>query len=198
MIIGNPSVFAIESMITTAYSTLSFRALGFFVIHVQGIQYGVREPDASMLACSIDEVASRIADRGKHTASFASEVDPHNIAKTYYERFYGSGVADNNFGISDDEFEKQILSHEIVWIPDGDAAFDDGTHVLHFDVDNSVRLIAFKSASNIEYDLPSLRDIWLPADVFYEILETWHSEFYREWLFLDKADSETGPSKHTR
>jgi immunity protein 42 of polymorphic toxin system len=36
MIVGNPSIFAIESQITKAYESLSMRALGFFVVHIGG------------------------------------------------------------------------------------------------------------------------------------------------------------------
>ena len=34
MIVGDPSIFAIESGITKAYERPSFLALGFFVLHV--------------------------------------------------------------------------------------------------------------------------------------------------------------------
>lgn len=61
MIIGNPSIFAIESTITRAYERQSLRALGFFVIHVRGHCYGVRSPDSTFLACSYDEVLRRLA-----------------------------------------------------------------------------------------------------------------------------------------
>jgi hypothetical protein len=37
-----------------------------------------------------------------------------------------------------------IYSRHILWAPDGDAAFDDGSYILQFDVDERVRLIAFK------------------------------------------------------
>lgn len=45
MTIGDPAVFAVESQITSAYERLSLRALGLFVIHIQGQTYGVRLPD---------------------------------------------------------------------------------------------------------------------------------------------------------
>jgi hypothetical protein len=71
MVIGNPSVFAIESGITQAYESLSLRALGFFVIHVGGRRFGVYESDATMLANSYDTVQTRVARRGGHTSRFA-------------------------------------------------------------------------------------------------------------------------------
>jgi len=79
VIVGNPAALALESGITEAYARLSFRALGFFVIHVGGRSYGVRSSDATMLACSFDQVKKRIVDRGGHTAAFATEVDPGNL-----------------------------------------------------------------------------------------------------------------------
>ncbi len=39
--VGNPKRFAIESGITQAYARLCFRALGFFVVYLQGNIYGV-------------------------------------------------------------------------------------------------------------------------------------------------------------
>ena len=52
MIIGNLSIFAIESSITQAHNTLSQRALGFFAIHVGGRRFSVCEPDATMMSWS--------------------------------------------------------------------------------------------------------------------------------------------------
>src|SRR5580700_10908121 len=83
VIIGDPSVFAIESGITQAYDRLSQRALGFFVIPVGGRRFGVYKPDATMLGCSFDTVQRRIAERGTHTASFANETDGGRIADAF-------------------------------------------------------------------------------------------------------------------
>ena len=52
MMIGDPGISAIESEITQAYEPVSVRAMGFFVIHMGGRCYGVRRPDATMLARS--------------------------------------------------------------------------------------------------------------------------------------------------
>ena len=54
MLIGDTQEFAIKSFIFKAYARLSFRALGFFVIHVGGRRYGVYESNATMLANSLD------------------------------------------------------------------------------------------------------------------------------------------------
>ena len=80
MIVGKPSIFAIESCIKTPYSRLGFRALGYFLIHIQGHRYGVQQPDATMLACSFDEVERRIKNRGMHTAPLFVQRSPSEIA----------------------------------------------------------------------------------------------------------------------
>jgi hypothetical protein len=86
--IGSPSVLAVESSITRAYERLSCRALGFFVIHVGGRCYGGRSVDATMMACSFDEVESRIALRGSHSVPFASEPDAGKIADRFRSALY--------------------------------------------------------------------------------------------------------------
>ena len=89
MIVGDPRVFAIESKITKAYERLSFRALGFFVIHVSGRRYGVHSPEATMLACSFDQVENRTARCGTHTTPFAAEISGGEIADAFLAAVYG-------------------------------------------------------------------------------------------------------------
>src|SRR5882762_10341514 len=56
MTAGQTSIFAVESEITQAFERPSLRGLGFFVIHIMGRCYGIKYPDATMLANSFDEV----------------------------------------------------------------------------------------------------------------------------------------------
>lgn len=182
MIIGNSFVFAIESEITQAYERLSYRALGFFVIHINGHSYGVREPDATMLACSFDEVKRRIANRGKHTADFA-ELDPGQIADAFRNAMYADKQEESYFGTALSEFRRHFDqdANDLLWVPDGDAAFDDGSYILHFDVGNRVRLIAFKSGRGYRHDPATLSEIWMPIEDFYRILQQWLDLFDAEW-----------------
>lgn len=170
MIIGDPSVLAIESDITRAYERLSFRALGFFVIYVSGFCYGRRSADSSMLARSFDEVRNRIAMRGGHIVPFAAEADAGRIADAFRNTIYGEEPRESQFGILLPQFREMIYSKQIVWAPDGDEAFDDGSYMLQFDIEDHVRLIAFKSARCHPYDPATIRDVWLAADYFYDIL----------------------------
>ena len=188
MIVGDPSSFAIESSITSAYDRLSFRALGYFVIHVGGHRYGVCKPDASMLANSFEEVGSRIAGRGKHTAPFASE-DAGQIAEGFRNAIFADEQATSYFGLPVHEFSEFFFerSSAIQWAPDGDEAFDDGSYVLQFDVQDRVRLIAFRSDESYLHVPSTLRDVWLPADEFYDVLQRWHGAFEREWNAMPKT-----------
>jgi hypothetical protein len=85
-------------------------------------------------------------------------------------------------------FVESIYAANIQWAPDGDAAFDDGSYILQFDVDRQVRLIAFKSMPDGSlYDPSTLVDLWMPTGEFNEILQRWHDDFVAEWTSLPKA-----------
>jgi hypothetical protein len=187
MTVGDTSIFAIESKITRAFERLSFRGLGFFVIHVAGQCYGIKSPDQSMLACSFDEVGRRIKGRGTHQAPFA-EAPAIDIANAYTNAVYLDNSGNETyFGMSDAQFTKTLYSNSLVWAPDGDEAFDDGSYVLQFDVGDRVRLIAFKRPDSL-VDLASMREIWLSSDIFYSILRQWRDAFMAEWASLPKHD----------
>lgn len=192
MLVGTPSIFAIESSITIAYERLSFRALGYFVLHLSGKRYGQYLPDATMLACSYDEVIQRVSERGNHVAPFANEGDAGQIAKAFRQALYSEEQADSYFGIPLADFVKFFSKSEqnIMWAPDGDEAFDDHSYVLQFDIGNQVRLIAFKSGANYLPDPETLSDLWLDAEDFYKILQTWHESFHAEWVLAQKVKAE--------
>ncbi len=187
MIVGNPNLFAIESTITTAYERLSFRAIGSFTIHAGGYRYGVQDLNATMLACSFDAVSARILNRGNHTAPFANDPQPGGVAEAVRHALYADCAESQSFfGLSRVQFAGMIHSRKLLWAPDGDAAFDDGSFVLQFDLEDRVRLIAFQSTVGYEHDPGTLRDVWLAADDFYEILREWCDAFEREWLRAPK------------
>ena len=170
MIVGDPTIFAIESIITEAYERLSFLALGLFVIHVGGRCYGVYKPDATMLACSFGEVEERIAHRGRHTAPFADELDAGKIADAVRHAIFADEPDDQYFGIPREEFREMFYTQSVdrMWAPDGDEAFDDGSYVLHFDVEDRVRLIAFQCQESIPHSHGTLRVGWHDPDGFAE------------------------------
>ena len=97
---------------------------------------------------------------------------------------------DNNenetyFGMNEAQFTKTLYSKSLVWAPDGDEAFDDGSYVLQFDVGDRVRLIAFKRPESL-VDSTSVREVWLSSDSFYSTLREWRNTFLAEWESLPK------------
>ncbi|WEX86797.1 Imm42 family immunity protein [Sinorhizobium garamanticum] len=165
-----------------AYPHPSQMALGFFIIHVGGNAYGVRESDASMLGCSFQEVGDRLVRKGKHRMALGPEHDGRSIAAAYLAAFYREEPEHNDFlGLSLTAFSEALISNAIIWVPDGDEAFDDGSHVLQFDIGDKVRIIAFKNTED-PADMPdTLVEQWLDADDFYDVLERWKWLFKRQW-----------------
>src|SRR5262249_5900052 len=141
-LVGDTSVFAIESEITVAYHRASFRALGFFTIYVRGKMFGFRKPDATMLACSFDAVETRLSNAGSHTFPFG-DADAASIVSAYEHALFIDDGTKSCFGMSSQAFIELLHEKNIVWAPDGDEAFDDGSHILQFDIGDRVRLIAF-------------------------------------------------------
>jgi hypothetical protein len=187
LIVGDPSVFAVESSITQAYERLSLLALGFFVIYVGGRCYGRRTPDSTMLACSYDEVGRRIGMRGGHTGPFAADTDAGQIADAFRDAIYTGKTKEGYFGIPVPQFCDMIQSKRFQWAPDGDEAFDDGSCVLQFDVQDRVRVIAFSCGQNSLHDPATLHDIWLSAADFYSLLQSWRDAFQAEWASIPKV-----------
>jgi hypothetical protein len=190
MIVGHASTFAIESEIGSAYEEPGLLALGFFVIHILGRRYGVKEPDATMLSNSFTEVCRRLAERGLHNAPFAAGTEAAQVAVAFRRAVYTEcDEGELFFGMALSEFTEALYSNRLVWAPDGDEAFDDGSYVLQFDIGDRVRLIAFNSTSDEDplWDPTSLREVWLAADQFYGVLHEWRDKFRLEWESLPKA-----------
>jgi len=180
MLIGNPSTCAIESSITRVYSNPGAFALGYFLIHVVGNVYGVRDPDASLLACSFDEVQRRLKRRGHHCFPDISGFSANAIAEAVHNAIYSEEPDDYVLDMPAEEFSQTLYAKKIIWAPDGDAAFDDGGHVLQIDEEDRVRIIAFINDYDAEIIRKSVSEVFLSPSIFYETLQTWKDIFERE------------------
>lgn len=191
MIIGDPKVFAIESEISRAFERPSTMALGFFVIHIAGRRFGVRSPEATLLACSYGEVGDRIDRRGSHTAGFVIE-PAGRIADAVRDAIYAPDEEEMRlFGLSQAELSDRIHSSHLLWAPDGDEAFDDRSYVIHFDAGDRVRLIGFRSRdADYHHDPATLAEMWIDAGAFYGVLARWHLQFHAEWQAAPKEKEE--------
>ena len=126
--------------------------------------------------------------RGRHTAPLlATESDAGKVADAFRGALYGGMPQEGYFGLPQAQFSEMIDSKRIVWCPDGDEAFDDGSYVLQLDVGRRVRLIAFKSGQGRLHDPGTLSDVWLAADDFYAVLRCWSEAFDEEWVATPKC-----------
>ncbi len=187
MIVGNRSVFAIESRISQAYERPSFLAIGYFVLHISGVRYGVNESDATLLACSFEAVKERIEARGTHIARSLDNLSAGSIADSFRVAVYGACAPELHTRETFQKVYELFSKHnQFVWAPDGDCAFDDGSYVLQFDVGDKVRLIAFRCDLSGLHDPGTLSELWIESQVFYDTLQTWVYDFQREWTRLPK------------
>lgn len=86
-------------------------------------------------------------------------------------------------GLRHSEIATILDDNFIDWAPDGDEAFDDGSHIYQFDVSDSVRIVACKNR-----DDHCLSEVWLPSDEFYSILDNWQRQFDLEWRALRRRE----------
>lgn len=188
MIAGDPQTLALESCISQAYANRGLLALGCFTVYVGGFRYGVDEPEATLLANSFDEVGRRIVSQGKHEVGFslapAAEIADAVIAGLYAE----TDEDESLFGLPRADFRSLLHARQIVWAPDGDEAFDDGSLILQFDIDDLVRVIGFRQAAGYVHAPETLRDITLPGQRFYDILRTWRQAFESDWGYRVGSD----------
>jgi len=138
----------------------------------------VRAPDASLLACSYDEVVNRRDRRGAHAVPIVSAVTAAAISQAYL-----NGTMAGRVGELETAIDLAATDQHVHWVPDGDAAFDDGSYVLQFDVVDQVRLIAFR---NVDYRATDVREAWLDGDAFYGLLASWVANFDRDWELRSK------------
>ena len=91
--------------------------------------------------------------------------------------------------LSREQFHEATYAADLVWAPDGDEAFDDGSHILQFDIGDQVRLVAFKRDYEKRGGAMELREVWLNAPDFYAILKDCRDQFLKLWQSMPKVDS---------
>ena len=165
---GDKNSFAIECLISKIIPQESQLVLGAFCIWINGIRYGVWEDEATLLACSYDDVERRIVERGLHISPLAANEDGRSLINTIDAMIYSESF--DTTTLSTDFDSKYLHEKGIVWAPDGDEAFDDGSFILQFDLEDKVRLIAIRDGQDFT-------EIWLESDDFYEILANWKNSF---------------------
>lgn len=190
----NKSAFAIESFVSTAYYQESIRAIGYFLIKINGISYGVKDDYATALACSYDSVMKRLEMRGRHTApADLIKLPALELAQMLNSLLYDYPEDDRQdswkFSTSKDDLINLIYTNDLLWAPDGDEAFNDDSRVLQFDMDNeTVRLIGYKTTEENRIIISTLTDLKTTSDEYYLTLKEWADGFYKEWQNSEKEN----------
>jgi hypothetical protein len=163
--------------VTEVFSDVQNNLLGYFVVYIQGQRYGVYEPDATLLGNSIGTVRQRVANMGSHTLGISIDF-PEKQLIDWYIKCYGDLLSPCRDILGDDGLKlwDEFNRNKILWAPDGDEAFDDGSHVFHFDFGRIVRLIGCTYVNYLPIE-NSIRSICLPSSDFYEILDRWQASF---------------------
>lgn len=148
-----------------------------------------------MLGCSFEGVNDRLQRRGMHQVPFLATTEAPLIAEAYLDAIYREAERTDYFGLPMTKFTDVLYKSAVVWAPDGDEAFDDGSHILQFDVENKVRLIAFINAASPGEVMSTVTEEWLDADLFYNVLSRWSELFAAEWA-TKIQESGAAPAKN--
>ena len=185
---GDRGVFAIESAMSRVFDSTSLYGLGYFVVHLNNARFGVYARDATALACSLDEVRERISQRGKHSAAEWNDLDAFAMAHAFRAAVYDpSLLIEPALAGRLEDFAAILRASKLMWAPDGDEAFDDGSYILQIDSGSMVRLIGFRAQDEAPgFDPGSLEEVVIPESEFYGVLERWVSRFLSEWTRAEK------------
>lgn len=176
-VFGDRASFALELGIARTYPDSSSRALGHVVIWLNGQPFGVQENDASMLACSLDQIRRRYNRRGLHIAPSLAEMKASQVMKAYLAATYWAELDHSLQAEECSLITDAITKADGLWAPDGDEAFDDGSHVLHFDCGEVVRLIGAKNTGATAFNDVEVVETFFDANRFYAVLLAWMEAF---------------------
>lgn len=175
MILGDSQVFGLELRVSELFERASFVALGCYRVHVDGVAFGVDDDEASLLACSYQSLDARLRCRGRHVFEPAREYSGAEIAAAYTDAVYSDRDPDDvELGLPLRALGPTFHERRLVLAPDGDQVFDDSSRILHFDLEERVRLVAYRSVScNSADGTRDLVDVELDAELFYGTLDQW-------------------------
>lgn len=165
-------LFSIEHRIHTAFRERHCRALGYFTIRLRGITYGVSDLDATLMACSLDQVRLLIRTRGQRVVPEISSWTSTEFAAFFHRHWSESPELP---APEASRWNQIFHDRQSLWVPDGDAAFDDASFIFTFDQGDQVRLIGFKYTESPEPD--DLVDVTLSSDEYYGTLLNWVRAF---------------------
>jgi len=106
-----------------------------------------------------------------------ADVTAADVAAAYLDAIYRDNPRTDYFGLSQHQFADALQSSGSISAPDGDATFDDGSHILQFAVGNRVRIVAFLNTKSADDLSGTISEEWMDADLFYATVSGWKTLF---------------------
>lgn len=144
-------------------------AIGSYQLRLGEQWYGRSEESATALNISRDYAVS-FAESARRLSSELSGLSAEALATGYISVIYKEEPKNAlEEALSTTEFSRK---HTIA--PDGDEGFDDGTHILVFAINDSIRLIGMRFDG---HNISDITDVVVPAKEFAEKLKDWSRWF---------------------
>lgn len=169
MLFGDKSKFAIEISINKILGD-KYVGEGCFSVFINFQEYGLKKKYATTFLCIADQLIDFYKNKKNSNLSLGKE-PKELIANSYYIHYF----TDNIINEENPELSSKI-KNLIEWAPE--SAFDDGSHLIHFDDGEQTRIIGFKSCkkqSNFCVKEKSIMEIIIPRTEFKEILYSAYS-----------------------
>ena len=107
-----------------------------------------------------------------HRCSEVAPLSAEDIGQRYWRGLYSPDAVPADTDLSD-----KLHLANVVWAPDGDEAFDDDSHILHLDLDQSVRLIGFRTPDDYHSRVRDVTEVVVSENEFYDTLANWLVRF---------------------
>ena len=164
MLFGNKNEFALEIEINNFFDD-DFIGEGIFNVHIKNKRYGLTDMYATTFLYIVDELSKFYSTRINGDFDFEKNTK-EEIASCFYDQWFTENDL-TAYSINLIDSTKSLVE----WAPE--SAFDDGSHVIHIDRNNTTRIIGFKSCerngtSMIEKN--SIREANLSRDEFKKII----------------------------
>lgn len=169
MLFGDKSKFAIEISINNVFGDKHVGE-GCFLVFINFQEYGLKKKYATTFLCIADQLIDFY--KNKKNSNLYLENETKELIANYY---YIQNFTDNNINEENIELSSKI-KNLIEWSPE--SAFDDGSHLIHFDDGEQTRIIGFKSCkkrSNFCVREKSICEIVIPRILFTETIYSAYS-----------------------
>lgn len=169
MLVGDKSKFAINIQVNNVFGD-KYVGEGCFSVFINFQEYGLKKEFSTTFLCISDQLIDFY--KNKKNAGLNLDKETKELIAKYY---YIQNFTDNN--VNEKNFELLSKTKNLIeWAPE--SAFDDGSHLIHFDDGEQTRIIGFKSGKNKSSFCvreKSVNEIIIPRTSFEEILYSAYS-----------------------